>query len=444
MKRTDHQIVQQVLDGGVTQDAFDGFQERLREEPELVKLYGDYANLHHNLFEEFEDEEIAERPAPVVRRSVPTAFLWLAAAAALVLMGVLLYPKSRAVSPPAAMMAKAEFSSDAVWQVDGGSRKSGSSLELQKGATLKLDQGQAHVLAGDSVSALIEGPAALTLVSDGALRLSSGRGRFRMEKPDGKLEVTTPSMSAVDLGTEFGIQVQSGLPDELHVFDGKVSMRVNGNSDGEILSQGEAGRIAGADGIERFPSDDSRFFKKLCEFTPVVEGAFVRSAWRFEFGTPVFSEDVIEGENYSAFLRLPRPEPLGGNSVLMATLTVISPATGEFHTAGWAGMSFFSGGKEILFFGDSFGPEPTWSLDVKQRIPVILPENPVVGPHTVTLRYDRRSGEVSLHVGGLPLGASFCRGKLPAGSSFDEIRLGASSSAALAVSGLTIHVGGGE
>ena len=114
-----------------------------------------------------------------------------------------------------------------------------------------------------------------------------------------------------------------------------------------------------------------------------------------------------------------------------------------FHTDGWAGMSFFSKGTELLFFGDAYGPERTWSLDVKQRIPVILPGNPVLGAGKVTLRYDCKTGAVSLHQGSVPLGPAFCSGKLPTGVSFDEIRLGASSSAALTVRSLVILSGGG-
>ena len=143
-----------------------------------------------------------------------------------------------------------------------------------------------------------------------------------------------------------------------------------------------------------------------------------------------------------AAIRLPEPLPGPGDSVLLATLDVGKPSNGEFHTDGWAGMSFFSKNVEILFFGDSFGTHTPWSLDVKQSVPVILPERPVMGPRVVTLRYDPRTGAVSLHEGGVPLGPVICSGKIPPGSEFDEIRLGASSGAALAVKSLVIQVGG--
>ena len=444
MKRADHQIVQQVLDGSVNKDTFDGFQQRLRGEPELVKLYGDYASLQHSLYEEFEDQAITSKPAVVAARKAAPRFLWLAAAAAVVLLAAAIYRNPPSAPAPPALMAQASFSPDAVWQVEGVFRKSVDAVELGKGSTLELQQGQAAVRSSDGVSSMIEGPATLTLVADGALHLSAGRGRFKLGKPGGKLEVTTPSMAALDLGTEFGIQVKPGQPDELHVFDGKVNMRINGRTDGEDLTAGVAGRVSGTEHIERFDADGNRFFKKLREFKPIVEGAFVKKDWRLDYGTPSISEDRIEGGNYSVFLPLPRPEPAADDAVLLATLKVNRPAEGSFHTDGWSGMSFFSEGTEVLFFGDSFGPEITWSLDVKQRIPVVLPITPLVGPRTVTLRYDRRTGAVSLHEGGIPLEKSFCSGSIPAGLKFDEIRLGASSGAALDVDSLTIRVSDGN
>lgn len=443
MKRTDHQIVQQVLDGSISKEAFDGFQGRLRGEPELVKLYSDYASLHHSLCEEYEEQLISSPPVVVSRWTVSIKIFCVAAAAMIALIAVVVYRKVPTVEKPSALRVSALFSDDAVWRVDGIFRRQGDAVELANSTTLNLDQGQAKILLGDAGSALIEGPATLTMISDEALYLSSGRGRFRLEKPEGRLEVTTPSISAIDLGTEFGLDVRKDQPDELHVFDGKVKMRINGKTEGEILTTGEAGRVSSAGDIERIPLDEGRFFKKLSGFKSIVEGRIVKSQWRPDYGNPSISEDRIEGENYSVLLQLPPFGPPAKNPVLLATLKVDRPLKGEFHTDGWAGMSFFSKGSEVLFFGDSFGPERTWSMDVKQRIPVILPANKLVGPRTVTLRYDRRTGWVTLHEGGLPLGKAICSGKISSGLEFDEIRLGASAGAALNVGSLTIRVGGG-
>lgn len=442
MKRTDHEMIQKVLDGSISQAAFDGFQQRVRTEPELEKLYGEYALLHHSLCEEYEGHPVDGKVAPVSRWNFPARVVWFAIAAAVVLLAVAIYRNSAVGLKPVPVMAAVRFSPDAVWQIEGASAVGGGAVNLDQGATLQLLQGQASISPGPGVTALIEGPSTITFVSRESLHLADGRGRFRLDDSGGKLTVTTASMSAVDLGTEFGIETRRDRPDELHVLDGKVRMRINGNREGEILSTGEAGRVSGADAIERFPADGNRFAKSLSQFESIVTGAFVKSDWRLDYGNPSISQDRIEGLNYALFRRLPNPQPDTSKPVLLATLEVERPSNGEFHTDGWAGMSFFSKGAEVLFFGDSFGPERTWSLDVKQRIPVILPGNPVLGPRKVTLRYDRTTGDVSLHQGGVPLGPAFCSGKLPAGVTFDEVRIGASSQAALTVRSLVILGGG--
>ncbi len=442
MKKADHQTVQQVLDGSISREGFEGFQQRMRSEPALAKLYAEYALLHHSLCEEYEEKGFF-KPIVTGSRGIPAAGIWLLALAAAVALLVAVFyrnPAGRTGPPP--VVAALRFSADAVWRIEGSPLDGGIPADLTVGSTLRLIEGQATVAPNPAASALIEGPSTLTFVSPSSLHLAEGRGRFATENADGTLEVTTPSISAVDLGTEFGIETRRDQPDELHVFDGKVRLRLNGKSDGHLLATGEAARVAGADGIDRFVADAGRFAKSLGDFAALVDGPFLKGEWREDYGKSSFSADRIEGENYSISMQLPRPVPDAESPVLLATLSVAQPTTGTFHTDGWAGMSFYKGGDELLFFGDSFGPEKTWSLDVKQRIPVILPGKRLVGPKTVTLRFDRRNGSVSLHEGGVPLGPSFCEGRLPENLTFDRIRIGASSSAALAVNSLTIRAGG--
>jgi len=62
MKKNDHVMVQQMLEGSVTLDAFNAFQTRLRAERELAKLYGEYALLNHTLCEEFEGQKWTGKP----------------------------------------------------------------------------------------------------------------------------------------------------------------------------------------------------------------------------------------------------------------------------------------------------------------------------------------------------------------------------------------------
>lgn len=441
MKKQDHQLIQNVLDGDVTPEQFDAFQNRMRAEPDLGELYQGYALLHHTLSEEFEGGfSVSESISPKSwgRRLLP--FL-LSVAALLVIAAFALRNHPWNFRSGNLETALLTFSLDAVWTIEGGTRNLGGATGVETGSTLRLAQGRAAVSLEPSVSALIEGPAVLRFLSKDSMHLESGLGFFRRGGSGGAITVSTPRLTVVDEGTEFGLEVPTLGLEELHVTEGRVEARPQ-KGDSAFLTAGEAVRVNADGALEPMTSEGRTFARHLGKFQTLGLEPFEKSRWRVEYGNPTISDQRIEGANFAVFFRFDEPEPKGENSILLVTIDVGPPVGEDFHTDGWAGMSFFSKGSEVLFFGDSFGTQPTWSLDVKQRIPVILPEIPLLGPRIVTLRYDLRRGDVSLHEGGLPLKEPFCRGNLPAGSRFDEIRLGASSGAALTVKSLKIRTGG--
>ena len=439
MNKADHQLVQQVLDGELSRDAFDGFQQRLRAEPELLRLYGDYALLNHTLHEEFEGGHSIAGNA-VASRSTRVL---LAVAALFILLAGLWWLRPHFTQTAMDDAAMATFSLDAVWHLEGSFRNNGAATGLAKGASIHLLQGRAFISLEPAITAMIEGPATVTIRAENALHLANGRGWFKCGGNSGGLTVTTAKLTAVDSGTAFGVVSAPETADEVHVVSGTV--RVTSTSGGETvpLDAGNAARIMESGIIERLPANGGGFATSLGRFSSVISGPFEKSQWTIQHGTPAITQQRIEGGNYAIFMTLPQALPSGDATVLLATLDVGKSTEGEFHTDGWAGMSFFNNDTEVLFFGDSFGTKPTWSLDVKQHIPVILPKQAVSGPREITLRYDSRTGEVSLHEGGLPLSAPFCSGKLPPGTRFTGIRLGASAGAALSVDALHIRAGGG-
>ncbi len=438
MRRADHHLVQQALDGDLSQEAFARFQQRLRGEPELVKLYEDYSLLHHTLHEEFESGN-AFAPAPTESSSRGFRFPWLLAAAAVLaacVAGWMLLP--RFGKPSVEDVAVATFSVDAAWEINGASRSLGAATGITSGSTLHLTHGRASISFAPATTALIEGPAEVTIQALNRLSLTTGRGYFHCRGTGGGLVVTTPRLTAVDSGTEFWIDVGDSGPDALQVVEGTVKISLISGGESMALAAGDAVRIPIAGPIQRIPADDSARPKGLGRFNSVVAGQFDRSNWRVTYGSPEITEGRIDGMNYSAFYALASAEV--GRTVMLASLDVTTSDSGEFHTDGWAGMSFFSGGREVLFFGDPYGVGSMWALDVKQGAPVIMPEHSVRGPRMITLRYDPHTGVVSLHEGGVPLKPAFCSGKIAPETRFDEIRVGASSGAALAVKSIHIRV----
>lgn len=439
MNKRDHHLIQRVLDGTVSIPEFNAFQQRLRIEPSLAKHYGEYAVLHHTLHEEYEGAATSSAAVVYSHRQSSRGLQWLAAAAAIALIswGVITQVKSQA--PVDGPFGYISFSMDSLRKIDGVASPAHGPVMLRVGNTLQLDQGQATLSIGPSTRAFLEGPATLTVVSEQEIHLGKGRCRFLMGKQATKILVTSPLISAEHIGTEFGVQANENGADQLHVFDGKVRMQLTSNQQVAELAAGDASQVLSTGEVTRMPSDPIRFSHTATEFRTIMEGPFLRSNWRFPYGTAMISENVFEGENFSAFIKLSLPQSGELGFVLLATLETSQPSAGTFHTDGWSGMSFFHQGAEVLFFGDCFGASKTWALDVKQRSPVIIPETPVAGPRTVTLCYQSRTGRVSLHQGGFPLGEPFCVGSLPIGTPFDEVRLGASSGAALAARSLVIR-----
>ncbi|WP_367871519.1 hypothetical protein [Luteolibacter sp. Populi] len=163
------------------------------------------------------------------------------------------------------------------------------------------------------------------------------------------------------------------------------------------------------------------------------------SHWRLEKGQPQIVGKHLEGSGFETYFYLPADAVSAARPVLLITVETVASSTGTFHTPGWAGFSLYQEGYEVCFFGDSYGPEETWALDVKRSLIPLMPARPVTGPRTMTFRYDRRDGTVELYEGPEPGDTPLIRSKILPGLNFDQIRIGASPEATLAVHSLRVR-----
>lgn len=106
---------------------------------------------------------------------------------------------------------------------------------------LVIESGSAMIAFNSGASAIVEGPARLSLESNNRAFLQSGRLTAEVPKAASGFTINTPRLNAVDIGTRFGIAVDGNGDTELHVMEGLVeASRTSGNAKTILVSEGSA------------------------------------------------------------------------------------------------------------------------------------------------------------------------------------------------------------
>ncbi len=176
----------------------------------------------------------------------------VAAAASIALMFALqgiLYPNSGASRGgsvanqesrghlPSGYIARVQGSSSAQWAAttQKAMRKDGW---LSNGM-IKLDSGTALIAFNSGATALLEGPASLSLETPNRAFLEYGKLTAEVPEPASGFAVNTPRMNIVDIGTRFGVSVNENGDSDLHVMEGVVeASRSSGNSVTMLVHEG--------------------------------------------------------------------------------------------------------------------------------------------------------------------------------------------------------------
>jgi ferric-dicitrate binding protein FerR (iron transport regulator) len=99
---------------------------------------------------------------------------------------------------------------------------------LRAGQELNLSEGRALVTFASGTQVVLEGPSRLRLESAGAAELSFGRITTTVPTQAIGFTISSPNARFIDLGTEFGLRVDTAKGFELHVFDGLVEVQFVG------------------------------------------------------------------------------------------------------------------------------------------------------------------------------------------------------------------------
>ena len=278
-------LTQDYLSGQIDEEGFKQLEEMLKSSSEARSQFRRYTRTDVALREISESVD-SEAPALVGfdtgrTRKNTTVWLWLQAAAIVVLaavIAVLVVDRKQAVlikvdptdgsrtgDKRPTLIQGQDFSDGAMavlthavgveWEGD---------LAYAEGAalrpdTLKISQGLLQIEFFSGATVVVEGPAEFELIDPMKARCSLGRVRANVPHFARGFSVMSSDLQVVDLGTEFGFSASEDGSQELHVFDGEVTVQggVVGNNPRHLMG-GTAVRMH-EDGMRFFDAADEEF-----------------------------------------------------------------------------------------------------------------------------------------------------------------------------------------
>ncbi len=209
-------------------------RRRLRREVNLEALLREQASVAASLAAWQPDASATSGAGSRRSRKVAAWIPWAAAAGLALLASAGIYYLNRNAAPgaqddPAVAGAQEETDRGCAiitnqwnteWLDNAPPMRAGDTLNAGR---FELGCGLAQIEFFSGAQLLLEGPAVIEIVSPWEAVCTDGRARVRVPPPAQGFRLHTPGMKLVDLGTEFGVQVDSARGDaEVHVFEGEV------------------------------------------------------------------------------------------------------------------------------------------------------------------------------------------------------------------------------
>jgi hypothetical protein len=202
----------------------------------------------------------------------------VAAAALLVGLGVFLAfrpgtppePQKTATPRPAGVeVATAMKVEDVRWEADSETPSEGTVVASGR---LRLRSGRLTLAFFSGASLTVEGPADLELLAPDRVFCHHGKLRVRIPRGAEGFTVRAPGYEVVDLGTEFGLNLEPGGKSRVMVFEGATAVSMLGKDGrsvrGELLERRRSVEVdPSAGSIQEVPPQPEAFVP-LAEFAP--------------------------------------------------------------------------------------------------------------------------------------------------------------------------------
>ena len=154
-----------------------------------------------------------------------------------------------------------QSSAGAVWAGSGNPMRVGDLLPAR---VIEIESGMIELVFVSGAVAVIEGPAKLEVTSPLHGILHSGKIRCFVPESASGFVIEASGTRYLDLGTEFGLEVQPGGQQELHVFDGEVAVSsLSGSRSSQLIRSGNGLRSNPDQQWTPIPSDSPRFADSL-------------------------------------------------------------------------------------------------------------------------------------------------------------------------------------
>jgi ferric-dicitrate binding protein FerR (iron transport regulator) len=252
------------LDGRITAQESEQLQQLLRDSAQVRQQFLSWCAMDAELRQHgLSYIEASTATNPTAAAPAASSFHWLALAAALALFAIGQWWYSRPATAPVSLAEQTQTGCAVLTQASAAKFaqhtgiKVGSTLQT---GTLQLVEGVAQIEFFSGASMLLEAGTVIELLSPWEAICKQGRATVRVPPPAQGFKLRTAGMQLVDLGTEFGVKVDSKGNSEVHVFEGKVEAHPDNQSMrllecGQSLRRDEALNLtAGQAKAEDFPS----------------------------------------------------------------------------------------------------------------------------------------------------------------------------------------------
>ncbi|MBA71068.1 MAG: hypothetical protein CMO73_00180 [Verrucomicrobiales bacterium] len=288
-------LISKLHDGIANDEELRRIEDILSGDPDACEFYLDYTELCVQMDLEFGARtplEISNNATPIQISQSTSQFYkgqstkqilspswkplpWIAAAAVVLLFAgslSFLINKRVSITPSEAKAVESEtithdglailMESVGANFVDNGMQPTKTNGILYPGEII-LESGITAIEFYSGARVILEGPAILELTSENSAILREGRIRAQVPPQACGFSVSTPQIEVIDLGTEFGINIEEdGHLTEVHCFSGLVDIYEDAMSQNpkalRSLESGEAVRIQ-PNSIQKIPANSMAF-----------------------------------------------------------------------------------------------------------------------------------------------------------------------------------------